>query len=1309
MSEIPLAFVVRDNSRRGVASFDSNMRRARRSAGSTEKSFGSLNNTTTRLGGAFQALGAALSVRSVSRYADTWIRLTNQLKVVEKTSLGVAKAQGKLFKTAQDTRQSLEGTVALYTRMKRAQDRLGISGTELNTIVTAVNQGIAVSGATTKEAEAGLIQLSQAFQSGKLAGDELRSVMENLPILAQAIADGLGIPFDEFRDKAKDLTSGELAKGILNSAGNLAEAFKRTNSTIGQSFQTLENAVVKFTGELDISLGVSLEFTEIMGKLSRNLDKVATALLGIGGAIAALAASKGLTMLIRLFASIGGGGTLGILAKLGSVLTAGFGAKAAIGFGDRSQITRTVKDRDYLKDGSFNNPDNLRRVDVTRGDEIKAFMSQLNTIPKRLSNIVSGTLDGITAIFEHVLKSAEVLGDILAGMFTSPFETNEKLRNGGFADELTESADKIDKAFELVTSQFGGFARDVKARALNLAVEREINESNKLNVGDNFSIGNMTWIHRLKADLADLWKFLGENLGGIGSLFVAFSTAVSGLSPKLDKVLKGITDTASAFAQGGPILAAATGFNALLSVLGHSQTEAERAAERQREFTSSMIEAAEASIQASNAVKQFSASILGYTENELTRFAEVGETLQAIINVKSNSRGASGLDSITADGLFGDSLGAAGLYETQANRSRVRPNPSSSPGGAGARNFDKIDFTIVDDFLGQFDDSADYAKKVGELIAVFGDLDTEAGIRSAIDRMNIAKDNLVNFGSILTDTFAGASEAFRHNKSLSRPIGQALIDLFTESFEQIASFDSATGAVTALTDLSIREINSLEEQFVDVRLEAARVAGKRLADGFASNEERLTALRFQKESIAARANLSKSFDQAGGDTFLQKQALGEFQTAMTAIKNSLILARSRPDGTSSTTGGSGGNGNSTTSTHSSKIAIGAGDAVAIDTYDSIIKLPDTPLAIEWSSVLSFTEKKISHWREVVDIESMFRATTIKREWGDVLHLARRRITHWWDVVETSSLDNAVKVKRWWSDAVHLRRIEVTHWWNIIETSSLGSAAKIRRWWSDAIHLKRIEITHWWSVIETSSLSTAMKIQRSWSDAIKLTAYAVSGWAAVVDTSALSGASKVKKKWSDIFSFTRSSSMQSYLGEQVSDPTGWSAIIQLGSLSKHSKKWSDAVEFSRDKAHANYLKNPEDGDKSGWSSIIQFPNLSKHSRPFSDVIEFTRSNLNIGDMLGVSGRVNIGNLIDLQVDGFDFFFKIADKADEIRGAIENTFKIWPEGLKASVSLTDLISIDASGFKEAVVMAVEEAAGDRQTGITVSRSYGSGYAG
>ena len=62
---------------------------------------------------------------------------------------------------------------------------------ELAKFTETIGKAFQVSGATAKEAQSAIIQLTQGLQSGELRGEEFRSVMEQGARLAQLFADNI--------------------------------------------------------------------------------------------------------------------------------------------------------------------------------------------------------------------------------------------------------------------------------------------------------------------------------------------------------------------------------------------------------------------------------------------------------------------------------------------------------------------------------------------------------------------------------------------------------------------------------------------------------------------------------------------------------------------------------------------------------------------------------------------------------------------------------------------------------------------------------------------------------------------------------------------------------------------------------------------------------------------------------------------------------------------------------------------------------------------------------------------------------------
>ena len=242
--------------------------------------------------GALAGLGAAFGAREILRQADTYTLLTNRLKLVTSGTDNLARINEELYQSAQRTRTSYEATVDLYSRVARNADALGMSQQELLDITETVNQAIRVSGGSAMEAEAGVRQFGQAIGSGALRGDELISILENMPRLAQAIAEGMGVTIGQLRDLGAEgaLTSDKIMDALQQTAPEIAAEFAQLTPTVGEAFQTLSNAALRFIGQLNETLGVTDFLANALTFVGQNLQTIAR-LAGVAGIALAAAFS----------------------------------------------------------------------------------------------------------------------------------------------------------------------------------------------------------------------------------------------------------------------------------------------------------------------------------------------------------------------------------------------------------------------------------------------------------------------------------------------------------------------------------------------------------------------------------------------------------------------------------------------------------------------------------------------------------------------------------------------------------------------------------------------------------------------------------------------------------------------------------------------------------------------------------------------------------------------------------------------------------------------------------------------------------
>ena len=232
---------------------------------------------------ALTTLGIAATAREMLRLVDSSTQLQNRLKAAGVEGANLSAVYQELLKTANSTRSSFEGSVELFSRLAISSKELGVSQRELIDFTNSLNQYIMLSGTSAQEAEAGLIQLSQGMASGVLRGDELRSVLEQLPAVADVIAKSLGVTRGELRQLGTDgkITANTILNAFREAKDELSERFAKTVPTISQSFVVLRNNVLNAVGDLDKLLNVSGSISAAILSVAHNVPQLTQALVDL--------------------------------------------------------------------------------------------------------------------------------------------------------------------------------------------------------------------------------------------------------------------------------------------------------------------------------------------------------------------------------------------------------------------------------------------------------------------------------------------------------------------------------------------------------------------------------------------------------------------------------------------------------------------------------------------------------------------------------------------------------------------------------------------------------------------------------------------------------------------------------------------------------------------------------------------------------------------------------------------------------------------------------------------------------------------
>ena len=184
---------------------------------------------------------------------------------------GVAGNAAKLLNLSLTEAQG--GFAQLYASLRPT----GVSLQQIETIFVGVTAAAKNTGLGAESVNNALIQLTQGLASGRLQGDELRSVLEQLPPLSQAIAKELNVPVGSLKQLGSE---GKITTDII------IKALERLKATeLGSLTKSLGTSQEAMKGLANATQTLQVEISSLFG--SETLQSVRT-LTGAVGDLATL-------------------------------------------------------------------------------------------------------------------------------------------------------------------------------------------------------------------------------------------------------------------------------------------------------------------------------------------------------------------------------------------------------------------------------------------------------------------------------------------------------------------------------------------------------------------------------------------------------------------------------------------------------------------------------------------------------------------------------------------------------------------------------------------------------------------------------------------------------------------------------------------------------------------------------------------------------------------------------------------------------------------------------------------------------------
>lgn len=201
--------------------------------------------------------------------------LQSRIQLYSNTSVEATQIFQQLVQQANRAGTDINAVANSFQRFAAAGKDAGISNQVILQFTDNLQKMARVSGASSQEASAAIYQLSQSFASGRLQGDEFRSVSEQLPTVLQVLAKQMGVTTGELKQLGSD---GEITRDKLlllnNATDDINAQFDRMPRTVDQAATALQNNLSVAIAELDQQIGASKFLAKFLDLLAGGVSGV---------------------------------------------------------------------------------------------------------------------------------------------------------------------------------------------------------------------------------------------------------------------------------------------------------------------------------------------------------------------------------------------------------------------------------------------------------------------------------------------------------------------------------------------------------------------------------------------------------------------------------------------------------------------------------------------------------------------------------------------------------------------------------------------------------------------------------------------------------------------------------------------------------------------------------------------------------------------------------------------------------------------------------------------------------------------------
>ncbi len=246
-----------------------------------ERQAQAVSGAWSRVGGYVKSAAAAFGVSKLVGLSDTIAGNRARLGLIVDDGGSVAELENKIFASAMRARAALSDTVSTVSKLGLLAGGAFTGNDEMIAFAELMNKNFVIGGASQTEQASAMYQLTQAMASGRLQGDEYRSIIENAPLLANAIEDYM-VKVQGATGSMKDwaseglLTADVIKAALFRTADEVEKRFEKMPMTWAQVGTLAANIAIKALDPLLTAINW----------LANNIRIIGPLVLGLGGAFA---------------------------------------------------------------------------------------------------------------------------------------------------------------------------------------------------------------------------------------------------------------------------------------------------------------------------------------------------------------------------------------------------------------------------------------------------------------------------------------------------------------------------------------------------------------------------------------------------------------------------------------------------------------------------------------------------------------------------------------------------------------------------------------------------------------------------------------------------------------------------------------------------------------------------------------------------------------------------------------------------------------------------------------------------------------